>query len=49
MDTQADEENTSDQNDVSLEDVVKSENQTNPESSEDTEPQIHNYNLIFFI
>ena len=37
MDTQADEENTSDQNEVSLEDVVKSENQTNPESSEDSE------------
>ena len=37
MDTQADEENTSDQNEVSLEDVVESENQTNPESSEDTE------------
>ena len=37
MDTQADEENTGDQNEVSLEDVVESENQTNPESSEDSE------------
>ena len=37
IDTQADEENTSDQNEVSLEDVVESENQTNPESSEDSE------------
>ena len=37
MDTQADEENTSDQNEVSLEDVVESEHQTNPESSEDSE------------